>query len=205
MPCVPCRDAVGIIRGALWKHDALKKQPDMRLDPHVRPDHNPKEARIMAATTPIMPGTCRAVSSYSRRELISGSLLAVLSGAAFAAAVLAPDYDGPAMTDMRPPADAVLVELCVACDVLQQQADALWQGATRIADDDARDIALMRIADRQVPFLKRLCELRPTTPRGHAMRARTLLLWDKDPCWTRPACMDEALAAAVVRDLAKSA
>ena len=32
-----------------------------------------------------------------------------------------------------------------------------------------------------------------------------MLLWDKDPCWTRPACLDEALAAAVVRDLARSA
>ena len=159
----------------------------------------------MAATTPIMLGTCRAVSPYSRRELIGGSLLAALSGAAFATAVLVPDHNDPAMTDMTPLADTVLVELCVVCDVLQRQADDLWQGATRIADDDARDLALMRIADRQVPLLKRLCELRPTTPRGHAVRARTLLLWDRDPCWTRPACLDEALAAAVVRDLARSA
>ena len=159
----------------------------------------------MAVITPIMPGTCRAVSPYSRRELIGGSLLAALSGVAFATAVLVPDHDDPAMTDMTPSADVVLIELCVACDVLQQQADALWQGATRIADDDVRDLALTDIAKSQVPLLEQLCELRPTTPRGHAVRARTLLLWDKDPCWTRPACMDEALAAAVVRDLAKSA
>lgn len=159
----------------------------------------------MAAITPIMPGTCRAVSSYLRRELIGGSLLAVLSGAAFAEAVLVPDHDDPAMADMTPFTDAVLIELCAACDGLQRQADALWQGTTRITDDDARDLALMRIADRQVPLLEQFCQLRPTTPGGHAARARTLLLWDKDPCWTRPVCLDETLAAVVVRDLARSA
>ena len=159
----------------------------------------------MAATISTTLGTCRAVKASSRRELVGGSLLAALSGAAFAVAILLPNRDESAAADRAPSADAALIELCAACDALTHRAEALWQGATRIADDNARDLALTRIADQQVPLLEQLCELRPTTPRGHAVRARTLLLWDKDPCWTRPACLDEALAAAVVRDLARSA
>lgn len=159
----------------------------------------------MAATISTTLGTCRAVNACSRRELIGGTLLAALSGAAFAAAVLIPDRDGRAMTDSARSADAGLLELCAACDALTHRAEALWQGATRIDDDDARDLALMRLDERQAPLLEQLCELHPATSRGHAARARTLLLWDRDPCWTRPACLDETLAAAVVRDLARSA
>ena len=128
-----------------------------------------------------------------------------MSGAAFATAVLLPDGDVPVVADTVLSADAALVELCVACDALTRQSEALWQGATRIADDDVRSLALTRLADQQVLLLEQLCDACPTTTYGHAVRARTLLLWDKDPCWTRPACLDEALAAAVVRDLARSA
>lgn len=159
----------------------------------------------MAATLPITPGICPAVTTSSRRALVGGSLLAALSGAVFAAAVLLPDRDDPAVADTVASADAVLIELGAACDALTRQAEALWQGATRIVDDDARDVALARIAGRQVPLLEQLGRLCPATADGHARRARTLLFWDKDPCWTRPACLDEALAAAVVRDLARSA
>ncbi len=159
----------------------------------------------MAAIISNTLGTCRAVSASSRRELVGGSLLAALSGAAFAAAILLPDRDKSAAADMVPAADAGLLELCAACDALTHRAEALWQGATRIAHDDARDLALMRLDERQAPLLEQLCKLHPVTSRGHAARARTLLLWDRDPCWTRPACLDETLAAAVVRDLARSA
>ena len=159
----------------------------------------------MAATIPTTPGTCRAVSTLSRRELVGGSLLAALSSVIFAAAVLLPNRDDPAVADTVTPADAALIDLCAACDALTHQAKALWQGVTRIADDDARDVALTRIDEQQAPLLEQLVRLCPATIGGHAARARTLLLWDKDPCWTRPACLDEALVAAVVRDLARSA
>lgn len=158
----------------------------------------------MAATISTMLGTCRAVSTPSRRELVGGSLLAALSSAVFAAAVLPPNRDDLAVADTVTPADAALIDLCAACDALTHQAKALWQGVTRIADD-ARDVALTRIDEQQAPLLKQLCKVCPTTAYGHAVRARTLLLWDKDPCWTRSACLDEALAAAVVRDLARGA
>lgn len=159
----------------------------------------------MAATISTTPGTCRAVSPYSRRELIGSLLLGALSGAVFAAAVLPSNRDDSVLAKRGKFADTVLIELCAACDTLTHQAEALWHGATRIADDDARDVALARIADRQAPLLEQLVRLCPATADGHARRARTLLFWDKDPCWTRPACLDEALAAAVVRDLARSA
>lgn len=159
----------------------------------------------MAATISITLGTCRAVNASLRRELIGGSLLAALSGAALAAAVLLPDCDNGAVANTALSADAGLLKLCAACDALTHQAGLLWQGAARIADDDARDVALTRIADRQEPLLEQLCEIHPVTSQGHAARARTLLLWDRDPCWTRPACLDDALTAAVVRDLARSA
>lgn len=159
----------------------------------------------MAATISTTLGICRAVSASSRRELVGGSLLAALSGAAFTAAILLPDRDDRAAADTAPSCDAGLLMLCAACDALTHQAEALWRGSTRIADDDARDLALLRLDERQAPLLKQLCQLCPATLHGHAVRARTLLLWDKDPCWTRSACLDEAFAAAVVRDLARSA
>ena len=117
----------------------------------------------MAATVSTTLGTCRAVKASSRRELVGGSLLAALSGAAFAAAVLLPNRDESAAADRAPSADAALIELCAACDALTQQAEALWQGATRIADDNARDLALTRISDRQEPLLEELCKLCPVT------------------------------------------
>lgn len=159
----------------------------------------------MAATISTTLGTCRAVSASSRRELVGGALLAALSGAAFAAATLLPDRDDRAAVGTAPSSDAGLLKLCAACDALTHQAEALWKGSSRIADDNARDLALLRLDEQQAPLLKQICELCPATPHGHAVRARTLLLWNKDPGWTHPACLDEAFAAAVVRDLARSA
>ena len=147
--------------------------------------------------------TTGCVVAPSRRHLISGSILAALSGAAFAGAVVLPD---PGEVADNP--DAELIGLCAECDALQARMDALYAAradhlsyAEQVALEKARDILERPLADAQDPLLERICELRATTPQGHAARARTLLGWDKDPCWTDDACWNSQLLGAIVRDL----
>jgi len=105
--------------------------------------------------------------------------------------------------------DAELIRLCAECDVLQAKIDALWQGdptrgmslAEARTFETARDLEQQPFSDAQDPILARICELRATTPQGQAARAKTLLAWDKDPCWTHDGCWNSQLIGAIVRDL----
>ncbi|MGI4797490.1 MAG: hypothetical protein ACRYG8_26275 [Janthinobacterium lividum] len=74
----------------------------------------------MAAESTTTLGTRRAVNAPSRRHLIGGSILAALTGAAFAGAIVLPD---PGET--FPPAsspDAVLLRLCAAAAEVDRQS-----------------------------------------------------------------------------------
>jgi hypothetical protein len=160
----------------------------------------------MAIATATTLGTRRAVPTASRRQL-GASTLAALCGAAFAGAVVLPD-PGEALPVAASP-DAELIRLCAECDALQGQVDAIWAdrmthlpNAEQIALEHARDAAQQPFLDAQDPLLHRICELRATTPEGRAARARTLLAWDKDPCWTHDGCWNSQLIGAIVRDLA---
>lgn len=104
-------------------------------------------------------------------------------------------------------ADAELIRLCAECDALQARMDALYvpradhlPHAQQRAWEKARDLLERPLADAQDPLLHRICELRATTPQGQAARARTLLAWDKDPCWTDDGCWNSQLIGAIVRD-----
>jgi len=105
--------------------------------------------------------------------------------------------------------DAELIRLCAECDVLQAKIDALWQGdptrgmslAEARTFETARDLEQQPLSDAQDPILARICELRATTPQGQAARAKTLLAWDKNPCWTDDGCWNSQLLGAIVRDL----
>jgi hypothetical protein len=261
----------------------------------------------MAAEFTTTLGTSRAVTAPSRRQLVGGSILAALSGAAFGAAVVLPDpgeaasalvnpdarlialcaeffrvdtsaeavpdddglrlimdarddlvqrisaipaasaaglqakarvghflmnerqcpgvsfddVDGYALALLRelmagavnPPArpispDAELIRLCAECDALQGRIDAMYavrdDGLTLAQAREmerARDIAQEPFLDAQDPLLHHICDLRATTPEGRAARARTLIAWDKDPCWTHDGCWNSQLIGAIVRDL----
>jgi len=106
--------------------------------------------------------------------------------------------------------DAELIGLCVDCDAQQAKIDALWQGdptrgmslAEARTFETARDLEQQPFSDAQDPILARICELRATTPQGQAARAKTLLAWDKNPCWTDDGCWNSQLLGAIVRDLA---
>jgi len=106
--------------------------------------------------------------------------------------------------------DAELIRLCAECDALQAKIDALWQGdptrgmslAEARAFEKARDLDQQPFHDAQDPLLERICEMQATTPQGHAARARTLIAWDKDPCWTHDGCWNSQLLGAIVRDTA---
>ncbi len=105
--------------------------------------------------------------------------------------------------------DAELIRLCAECDVQQAKVDALWQGdptrgmllAEARTFETARDLEQQPFHDAQDPLLERICELRATTPQGQAARAKTLLAWDKNPCWTDDGCWNSQLLGAIVRDL----
>ena len=164
----------------------------------------------MAMTTDTTLGARRAVTAPSRRQF-GASALAAAVGAAFAGAVVFPDAGDAASAAASPDAD--LIRLCAECDALQVRMDALYaaphpdnlSNAQHVALEKARDVLEKPLADAQDPLLERICELRATTPQGHAARARTLLGWDKDPCWTDDACWNSQLIGAIVRDLVGAA
>jgi len=159
----------------------------------------------MAIATATTLGTRRAVPTASRRQL-GASTLAALCGAAFAGAVVLPD-PGEALPVAASP-DAELIRLCAECDALQGQVDAIWAdrmthliNPEQIAIERIRDAAQQPLLEQMDPLLERICEMRATTAQGHAARARTLIAWDKDPCWTHDGCWNSQLLGAIVRDL----
>ena len=143
----------------------------------------------------------------SRRQILGGATLAAMTGAAVGLAFVLPD-PGEASPAPAGPDDAELIGLCAECDALQRQVDALYvrpaeplSYAAELFWEAARDLDIHPILDRMDPLLDRICDLRATTPQGHAARARTLLLWDKDPCWKDDGCWNSQLIGAIVRDL----
>ena len=117
-----------------------------------------------------------------------------------------PDSPDPGEAAENP--DAELIRLCAECDALQAQIDAIWADRKthlpvpeQIAIEHARGDAQQPLLDAQDPLLERICAMRASTPQGHAARARTLLAWDKDPCWTHDGCWNSQLIGAIVRDL----
>ncbi len=165
----------------------------------------------MAAMRDTMPGTAPAVNDPSRRQLVGGALLAVLAGGAGVESPALPGQREAHPTAESPDAD--LIDLCTRCDALQDQVDALHVRPSddmtidqEIAWEQARDVLVQPISDRQETLFERICDLRVTTPQGHAARARTLLGWDKDLCHPgEHHCWSELLVGAVVRDLVASA
>ncbi len=163
----------------------------------------------MAAESTTTLGAGRAVLTSSRRQ-IGASTLAALCGAAFAGAVVLPD-PGEAFPPPASP-DAELIRFCAECDALQGQVDALWadrmthlSNAEQIAIEHVRDAKQQPFLEQMDPLLERICEMRATTPQGHAARARTLLQWDKNPIWTHDECWNSQLIGAIVRDLVGAA
>ncbi len=108
--------------------------------------------------------------------------------------------------------DAELIRLCAECDALQRRIDALYlpqldhlPTSEILAAEGTRTRAVKPIADRQDPLLERICDLRATTPQGHAARARTLVGWDQAPIWEEDGCWNSQLIGAIVRDLVGAA
>ncbi|MGI4942722.1 MAG: hypothetical protein ACRYHQ_19520 [Janthinobacterium lividum] len=165
----------------------------------------------MAETRTTTPGTAPAVSDPSRRKLMGGAVLAALTGGAVPEASALPEPSESSLTAGG--MDAELIGLCSRCDALQDLVDALHVRPSddmtigqELAWEQARDAVVQPISDQQEILFERICELRATTPQGHAARARTLLGWDKDLCHPRDHhCWSEQLVGAVVRDLVASA
>jgi len=104
--------------------------------------------------------------------------------------------------------DAELIRLCAECDALQARIDAHYAApwehlspAEQTAREQAIDAANQPLTDQKDPLLERICDLRAATLEGNAARARTLMAWDKDPCWTHDGCWNSQLTGAIVRDL----
>ncbi len=156
-------------------------------------------------------GIAQAVSDPSRRNLVGGAVLAVLTGGPACGRAALSGLPEPSLVAEEP--NAELIGLCARCDALQDQVDALHVRPSddmtidaEIAWEQARDVLVQPISDRQEILFERICELQATTPQGHAARARTLLGWDKDVCHPgKHHCWSEELIGAVVRDLVATA
>lgn len=177
-------------------------RPSERRQPFAQPNPRQRSLQMPQATHTHITG---GLATPSRRHLVGGSILAALSGAAFGSAVMLPD-PGEAPPALVNP-DAELIGLCAECDALQDRIDATYVvpsgGLTRaqeLAREKARDIVQEPLRAAQDPLLDRICTLRATTAQGRAARARTLLSWDKDPCWTHDGCWNSQLIGAIVRD-----
>ena len=158
-----------------------------------------------ANSTPITAGASAPAST--RRQALGGAVLAALTGGAFGAAIVLPNPGEAFPVAVSP--DAELIDLCAECDALQARMDALYavprpsnlSNAQHVALEKARDLLEQPLAEAQDPLLERICAIRATTPQGQSARARTLLGWDKDPCWTDDGCWNSQLIGAIVRDL----
>lgn len=100
-------------------------------------------------------------------------------------------------------ADAELVSACAVFETLEHQVGAIYDGPGRIEDDDNRQAAMEAIADRQLPWLERICELRAVTPVGWKAKARSFACWDRDALGTkfREGDPSERILFALLRDM----
>ncbi|MGI4976802.1 MAG: hypothetical protein ACRYG6_07650 [Janthinobacterium lividum] len=153
-----------------------------------------------APTTPAAPPATAALPFRATRRGVGGAILAALTGAAVAGAVVLSD-PGEAFPVAASPDDE-LISLCAECDALQVQVDALWDGVSRIEDDDERDNLQAPLTAQQIPLIERMCETRPTTLQGHVARCRTYHRWDKSPPDVNSPYCNEAMQGAILRDLA---
>jgi len=156
---------------------------------------------VLAMDEPVAMGG-RFGGTARRHDVLAASFLADFLGGAMSSPAALPAAASP---------DAELIGLCADCDALQGRIDALYAvpskgltSAQETAREKAIDIALEPLSAAQQPLLHRICDLRATTPEGRAARARTLTLWDKDPCWTHDGCWNSQLIGAIVRDLVGS-
>lgn len=129
----------------------------------------------------------------SRRTLFASGAGVALAGATVAAVAAPLPATSP---------DAELLKLCAAINALQVQVDALWDGVSRIEDDDERDDLQAPLTAQQIPLIERMCEIRPTTLQGHVARCRTYHRWDKSPPDVSSPYCNEAMQGAILRDLA---
>lgn len=126
-----------------------------------------------------------------RRDFLAFTAGAAASGVALPIAI-AHAADNP---------DAELIALCGQFDALEQQALALYDGPTRIKDEDECDALHDAITDQQRPLLARLCEMRATTEAGFRARAATANLWWNVKPEPDEAYWDERMIMALLRDL----
>ena len=142
--------------------------------------------------------TTEFLTNADRRRLLfsAATLTTGLHGHAASATAPRQDGNGP---------DAALLAACTGFSRIERQRLALLDGPRRIADDDARDLALAPLLDQQLPFLDALCEQRATTLAGHQARAIAFWLWDGGELAYRArqsGTLEDRILSALVLDLA---
>ncbi len=100
---------------------------------------------------------------------------------AFLALLPVPAVPATAAGLPQPSPDADLIRLCHAFDDLEDSVQALYEdGATPIADDEERKVAIEPLRERQDALLGRICSLRASSAAGIKARAWTIRKWDVD-------------------------
>ncbi len=105
-------------------------------------------------------------AATSRRSLFAGVPAVLLAGAVAAPALAAAAHP-----------DAELIRLCAEFDALEIQHETLFEGSTRIDDDEERGVALEPIETAQKALLDRICHLPICTLDGARALASTYFLY----------------------------
>ena len=129
------------------------------------------------------------MSAPTRRSLLGGAAILAAAPALMSEA-----------TSAHP--DAELLAACAAHDELERAylATGFSYECGTPEYDAAEDYKLLKIAAQQ-NNKKNICEAGPVTWEGHAARARTLALCDPDLFRRASDYTNEAMLAAIVRDL----
>ena len=138
------------------------------------------------------------LTTASRRHLLaSAGLLTAGLGRA--------SHDGADALRHRSDPDTAVITACASFNALERRKLDLVEGPGRIADDGARDQALLPFAGEQQVFLDMLCRRHAVTLAGHQARAISFALWDGGELAGRARVhgfLEDRLLAALVRDLA---
>ncbi len=130
------------------------------------------------------------LTTASRRRLLGG---VALLGA------------GPGAADASSPLDKGLLAAAAAFCALERRMLALIEGADRITDNDARDMLLRPLRNKQLSHLDLLCRQQARSLAGHRARAAAFALWDGGELARLAQAngfLADRLLAALIRDLA---
>lgn len=118
--------------------------------------------------------------SVNRRDIFPALGATALAGLA-AAGLAKPETltAAPAAKPEGKNPDARLIALCDEFCRLERKSEALFEGPTRIDDDDERTPHVIAVMNEQDPVLDGIVSIKATTLAGLKAKTEALVAWDK--------------------------